>query len=46
MGVSKAVFSAVVDHRLGQGFVPFNHLGGDTLNTIANDLLKQVPVVV
>lgn len=42
----QAVFSAVVDHRLGQGFVPFNHLGGDTLNTIANDLLKQVPVVV
>lgn len=42
----QAVFAAVVDHRLGQAFVPFNHLGGDTPVTIASQLLRQVPVIV
>lgn len=41
----QAVFSAVVNHRLGQMFVPFNHLGGDEPITIADKLLKQVPVL-
>lgn len=41
----QAVFSAVVNHRLGQAFVPFNHLGGDEPITIADKLLKQVPVL-
>lgn len=42
----QAVFAAVVDHRLGQPFVPFNHLGGDTPVTVASQLLRQVPVMV
>lgn len=42
----QAVFAAVVDHRLGQAFVPFNHLGGDEPVTIASQLLRQVPVIV
>ncbi len=42
----QAVFNAVVNHRLGQGFVPFNHLGGDMEMTLAHRLLKQVPVLV
>lgn len=42
----QAVFNAVVNHRLGQGFVPFNHLGGETEMTLAHRLLKQVPVLV
>lgn len=42
----QAVFAAVVNHRLGQGFVPFNHLGGATEVTLASRLLQQVPVLV
>lgn len=42
----QAVFAAVVDHRLGQAFVPFNHLGGELPRTIAMQLLQQVPVMV
>lgn len=42
----QAIFNAVVNHRLGQGFVPFNHLGGETEMTLAHRLLKQVPVLV
>lgn len=41
----QAVFAAVVDHRLGQAFIPFNHLGGDMPVTIASQLLRQVPVM-
>lgn len=41
----QAVFAAVVDHRLGQAFIPFNHLGGDTPRTVAMQLLQQVPVL-
>ena len=42
----QAVFSAVVDHRLGQAFIPFNHLGGEQPQSIATQLLRQVPVLV
>lgn len=42
----QAVFAAVVDHRLGQAFIPFNHLGGDQPQSIATQLLRQVPVLV
>ena len=42
----QAVFAAVVDHRLGQPFIPFNHLGGEPPQSIANQLLRQVPVLV
>lgn len=42
----QAVFSAVVDHRLGQAFVPFNHLAGQMPDTLANQILRQVPVIV
>ena len=42
----QAVFAAVVDHRLGQAFIPFNHLGGEQPQSIATQLLRQVPVVV
>ena len=42
----QAVFAAVVDHRLGQAFIPFNHLGGEQPQSIANQLLRQVPVLV
>lgn len=42
----QAVFPAVANHRLGQAFVPFNHLGGETLNTLAHQLLRQTPVIV
>ncbi|MFW2177697.1 MULTISPECIES: AAA family ATPase [unclassified Moraxella] len=41
----QAVFSAVVNHRLGQPFVPFNHLGGGEPVTLASELLRQVPVM-
>ena len=40
----QAVFAAVVDHRLGQAFIPFNHLGGEQPQSIATQLLRQVPV--
>lgn len=42
----QAVFPAVANHRLGQAFVPFNHLGGETLNTLAHQLLRQTPVII
>ena len=42
----QAVFAAVVDHRLGQPFIPFNHLGGEQPQSIATQLLRQVPVMV
>ena len=42
----QAVFAAVVDHRLGQAFIPFNHLGGKQPQSIATQLLRQVPVLV
>lgn len=42
----QAVFAAVVDHRLGQAFIPFNHLGGEQPQSIATQLLRQVPVMV
>ena len=54
----QAVFAVVVNHRLGQGFVPFNHLGSDgaSLNltggiglsdsSVAGQILRQVAVLV
>jgi MoxR-like ATPase len=42
----QAVFAAVVDHRLGQAFIPFSHLGGEQPQSIATQLLRQVPVMV
>lgn len=42
----QAVFAAVVDHRLGQAFIPFSHLGGEPPQSIATQLLRQVPVLV
>lgn len=42
----QAVFAAVVDHRLGQAFIPFNQLGGEQPQSIATQLLRQVPVMV
>ncbi|MBL7668250.1 AAA family ATPase [Moraxella osloensis] len=42
----QAVFAAVVDHRLGQAFIPFNHLGSEQPQSIATQLLRQVPVMV
>lgn len=41
----QAVFSAVANHRLGQGFVPFNHLGTTVELTLATRLLQQVAVL-
>ncbi len=40
----QAVFSAVADHRMGQVFVPFHHLGGLSKQTIAGKILEQVSV--
>lgn len=40
----QAVFSAVADHRLGQKFVPFHHLGGLTKTTIARRILEEVAI--
>ena len=40
----QAVFSAVADHRLGQRFIPFHHLGGATPNTFAEQIITQVAV--
>ncbi len=40
----QAVFSAVADHRMGQAFVPFHHLGGLTEQTIAGRILEEVAV--
>lgn len=41
----QAVFPAVADHRLGQRFVPFHHLAGQTQTTIAQRILAEVPVL-
>ncbi len=40
----QAVFAAVADHRLGQRFVPFHHLGGLTEQTLAVKILTQVSI--
>lgn len=40
----QAVFAAVADHRLGQRFVPFHHLGGLTEQTLAGKILTQVSI--
>lgn len=40
----QAVFSAVADHRLGQRFVPFHHLGGTKAHTLAEQIIAQVAV--
>ena len=40
----QAVFAAVADHRLGQRFVPFHHLGGLTEQTLAGKILTQVGI--
>ncbi|WP_131668083.1 AAA family ATPase [Psychrobacter pygoscelis] len=42
----QAVFAAVADHRLGQRFIPFHHLGGQSQSTIAQRILADVPVMV
>lgn len=40
----QAVFSAVADHRLGQRFVPFHHLGSAKAQTLAEQIIAQVAV--
>lgn len=40
----QSVFAAVADHRLGQRFVPFHHLGGLTQMTLAGEILTQVSI--
>ena len=41
----QAVFSSVANHRLGQKFVPFHHLGSSSANpTIAERILAQVAI--
>lgn len=42
----QAVFAAVTDHRLGQRFVPSYLADGQALQTIAQRILADVPVVV
>lgn len=42
----QAVFPAVANHRLGQAFVPFNQLGGESVQTLAHQLLRETPVLV
>lgn len=39
----QAVFGAVANHRLGQTFVPFNHTGGTSQITLADEILASVP---
>lgn len=41
----QAVFAATADHRLGQPFVPFNHMGRQQPETIAERILQSVPVL-
>lgn len=41
----QAVFAAVADHRLGQRFVPFHHLGGAMPKTLAQTIISQVATV-
>lgn len=40
----QAVFAAVANHRLGQRFIPFHHLGGATVATLAEQIIAQVAV--
>ncbi|WP_198329513.1 AAA family ATPase [Psychrobacter cibarius] len=42
----QAVFAAVTDHRLGQRFVPAHVTGGQAMQTIAQRILAEVPVIV
>ncbi|MGP4716405.1 AAA family ATPase [Psychrobacter sp. T6-6] len=42
----QAVFAAVVDHRLGQRFVPAHVSGGQATKTIAQRILAEVSVTV
>lgn len=37
----QAVFPAVANHRLGQAFVPFHHMGGTQQTTLADDILAS-----
>lgn len=39
----QAVFPAVANHRLGQAFVPFHHMGGTQQTTLADDILASTP---
>lgn len=41
----QAVFASVVNHRLGQQFIPFNHLGNEPLDSLAHQLLREVAVM-
>lgn len=40
----QAVFAAVANHRLGQKFTPFHHIGGFTKETIADKILQEVAI--
>lgn len=42
----QAVFAAVTDHRLGQRFVPAHVVGGQAVQTIAQRILAEVPIVI
>lgn len=42
----QAVFAAVTDHRLGQRFTPMHVTGGQIVQTIAQRIMNQVPVIV
>ncbi|MDN3397371.1 MoxR family ATPase [Psychrobacter sp. APC 3426] len=42
----QAVFAAVTDHRLGQRFVPAHVTGGQAMQTIAQRILAEAPVIV
>lgn len=39
----QAVFPSVANHRLGQAFVPFHHMGGTQQTTLADDILASTP---
>lgn len=41
----QAVFAPVADHRLGQAFVPFNQWGGSAPDSLARQIMRQVPVL-
>lgn len=41
----QAVFAPVADHRLGQAFVPFSQLGGSAPDSLARQIMRQVPVL-
>lgn len=42
----QAVFAAVTDHRLGQRFTPMHVTSGQTVQTIAQRIMNEVPVIV